>query len=483
MSDINPDGAPERPKKKPAKKRAGFEGLTTALIGNFAGRGLQLILTLASTVILARLLGPAGLGVVAIIAAAVQLINLPIVNGSAQICERELSGAIGAKTPGLGLAALRFSVISALVFLVIGSGGFYYYLGTVDLPDTSPTNLLWAGSALLLISIATAVVRGMVRGIGQTTRSMVPFNLTAIIPPMLYLIYAGWVGELRPEIAIAMQALGKLLVLPIWVWIAKRYWPPLFQNAPRDPIPRGWINDSAQFALLGLLSVAMTQLGMIFLSYLSTPEEAGHYRIATRVFLFAMFAVTVVRNAFSPQIAKLWRAGEVARLARNAQMLSAMAVTVAAICVLGFGILGPWLLKIVFGEAFLPAYWPGLILCLSALAASVGATSARLLKMAGFQLWVTLGTILGLTVAIALNFWLVPLYGALGCALAFLAATLVSRVVYNISVHKQMGFVPIAGVQTFREAAEEVGQKLRKSKKPARSKPKAEAAEDDTDPS
>ena len=105
--------------KKKKGKKGSFESLTTALLGNFVGRGLQLVLTLISTIILARLLGPAGLGVVAIVTAAVRLITLPIVDGSSLICERELSGAIGAKTPGLGLAALRFAIGIALELLMI----------------------------------------------------------------------------------------------------------------------------------------------------------------------------------------------------------------------------------------------------------------------------------------------------------------------------------------------------------------------------
>jgi hypothetical protein len=64
---------------------------------------------LVSAIVLARLLGPAGLGVVAIATATVRLATIPVEEGAAKLCEREIAGAIGKGDPCAGQrgAALR----------------------------------------------------------------------------------------------------------------------------------------------------------------------------------------------------------------------------------------------------------------------------------------------------------------------------------------------------------------------------------------
>jgi O-antigen/teichoic acid export membrane protein len=93
----------------------------------------------------------------------------------------------------------------------------------------------------------------------------------------------------------------------------------------------GWVAESAQFALLGLVTVALAEIGTIMLGYLSTPEQAGLFRIASRAFLIASFVAIAAQQAYGPRIAKDWQSGK-ARANWNApsRMMSVAALAGAA---------------------------------------------------------------------------------------------------------------------------------------------------------
>jgi len=101
--------------------RVEFESLRGALTGNIVGRLVQMVALLLSAVVLARLLGPTGLGLVAIAAATVRLATIPVEEGAAKLCEREIAGAIGKSDRSQAIAALRFGAIATVAFGTMGA--------------------------------------------------------------------------------------------------------------------------------------------------------------------------------------------------------------------------------------------------------------------------------------------------------------------------------------------------------------------------
>jgi O-antigen/teichoic acid export membrane protein len=198
--------------------------------------------------------------------------------------------------------------------------------------------------------------------------------------------------------------------------------------------------ESAQFALLGLVTVALAEIGTIMLGYLSTPEQAGLFRIASRAFLIAGFVAIAAQQAYGPRIAKDWQTGKGAALELPSRMMSVAALGGSLAALIGFALLGRWILTAAFGTAFEAAFLPALIMVLGAVSASVGAMSPRLLKMTGEQRIVFRASVLSLLVATGLNIALIPDYGATGCAIASVLAVTVGRVVMNRGVRHRLGF-------------------------------------------
>src|SRR6056297_1092369 len=415
--------------------RVEFESLRGALTGNIVGRLVQIVALLLSAVVLARLLGPAGLGLVAIAAATVRLATIPIEEGAAKLCEREIAGAIGKADRVQASAALRFGALATIAFGAIGALAVWA-LGPIGRED----GLLPAALGLLGANAVTATLRGVLRGEGQTTRAIAITNAQSFLAPLLYLLWAAGGGSFTPDVALWLQAASKIALLPVLILLIHRCWRLVGDGAAGTVTRSGWLGESLQFALLGLITVALAELGTVMLGYLSTPEQAGLFRIASRAFLLAGFVTLAAQQAYGPRIARDWQAGNRAALELPSRMMSVAALAGAIAALIGFALLGRWLLTVAFGPALEAAFLPALIMVAGSVSASFGALSPRLLKMTGEQRIVFRAALLALAIATVLNLALIPHYGATGCAVASAVAVTVGRAVMNHGVRRHLGF-------------------------------------------
>jgi O-antigen/teichoic acid export membrane protein len=424
-----------------ARDPIAFESLRTALAGNLVGRIVQIVALLLSAIVLARLLGPAGLGVVAIATAMVRLAGIPVEEGAAKLCEREIAGAIGKGDSAQASAALRFGLIATVVLGVTGAAAVWAF-APVDRSSATGQGVLPAALGLLCVSIVTASLRGLLRGEGQTTWAIKVTNAQSLLAPAFYLAWVAMGQEITPAAALWLQAASKLALVPGLALLVRRHWHIAGRGETREAmaIPRGWITESAQFTLLGVVSVALAEVGTIMLGYLSTPEEAGIFRIASRAFLLAGFVTVAMQQAYGPRIAKDWQAGNADALELPSRMMSVAALAGGLVSLIVFALIGKPVLSGAFGPEFEAAYWPALIMVGGAISAGFGAVSPRLLKMTGEQRIVFRAALLGLAVAGGLNLVLIPHFGAMGCAVASVAAITLGRIFMNRGVTRHLGF-------------------------------------------
>lgn len=437
------------------KRPIAFETLRKALAGNLVGRIIQVFALLLSSIVLARSLGPEGLGIVAIVSAAVRMAVVPAQEGASKLSERELAGAIGKSDSAQAHAAMRFNFLMSFVIFLIGMIAIYLFLANSALGDQDdPTNdVMISGLSLFAITITTSAFKGLLRGEGQTVRAVNISNVITFLIPLCYLIWIWGIGPLSPAIALWIQVGAKLAFLPVLVFFVWRYWAVVPKAKPDMAplqIPRGWYSESFQFTLLGIIAIALTQIATLALSYLSTPEEAGLFRIASRVFLIAGFVTQAAQSAYGPRIAFTWQSGDPAALETPSRMISVLALAGASVFFILFAAFGHWFLIFAFGPEFGPAFVPALIMAATAVSVSFSAMSPRLLKMTGEQSIVLWGSLGGLAVALALNVLLIPKYGATGCAISMLIALTLARVIFSFGVRRHLGFQPLPNIASAR---------------------------------
>ncbi|MEM6577880.1 MAG: polysaccharide biosynthesis C-terminal domain-containing protein [Pseudomonadota bacterium] len=416
---------------------------------------MQVFALMVSAIVLARTLGPEGLGIVAIVMAAVRVAVIPAQEGAVKLSERELAGALGKSDRAQALSALKFSIFAALFVFTMGLGLVYAFLKQTTLTDDSVqfNAVVIAATAILVAAIANSVLKGVLRGLGQTVTAVRLSNLITLSIPLMYLMWIWLVEPLTPAVALWINAFCRVAYLPLLTLVARRSWslvPRPGSEAESMKIPRQWYFESVQFTVLGVITIALMEVSTLILASVSTPEEVGWFRIASRVFVVTGFVTYAAQSAFGPRIAFTWQAGNEDALERPARMISTMALIFSLVFVVLFALFGEWAVSAVFGSEFEEAFFPALIMSVAGVSLSLSATSGKLLKMTGEQTTVIYGSAVGLLIAIGLNLQLAPDHGAVGSAIALLVALPTAQVIYVWGVKRHLGFRPLPSVESAR---------------------------------
>jgi len=398
-------------------------------------------------VLLARWLGPSALGLYALGWGAFRLLGLPATLGLhigiqrfGSIC-RARGGAGGRRLlrTSLRLTLVVSSALAALFLLA----SRWLAESVFDNPDLLPILIVFGlalpAAALLRVSAAATRVSQDLRASVLLEDFGQPFLFAVLVATMLSL-GGGVVGA-----ALAAAVSFVVMALPARAW-AYRWFP----QAPRDEAAAtaptvalgGLLRYSLPTALAGTVGVTMTWLDRLLVGYYLPTESVGWYQVAAQ----ASGSFAVVLGAFSaifvPMIAGLLERGEQDRLQelfRVATKWGALAVLPgAALCLVFPG----ESIATIFGEEFVPAAVPLLILVLGQLVNVATGAVGYLLMMSGRPyLWLGLSAA-ALAADCALNVLLIPLYGLGGAAAATAVSVAMLFVGGLIAVRKRLGIWP-----------------------------------------
>ncbi len=370
--------------------------------------------------VLARWLGPAGLGLYALGWGAFRLLTLPAtagLNNGVQRFGSIVRGRGGAGGRALLNRTLAITAVGAITVAVAFLVSAPRMAGRLSDDPRLLTVLVVFGIALpgaALLRVAAAATR-----VSQDLRASVaiedfgqPFVFTVLATALL--ATGGGVVEASVAAAVSFAAMGGAAV----VW-AYRWFPQAEVAEPARTVGRGeLLAYSVPTALAGTVGVTMTWLDRLLVGYYLTEEAVGWYQVAAQA--SGIFAVILGAFAaiFGPMIAGLLDRGETGRLQelfRVTTKWGMLAVLPGAVLCLLFAEAS---VDAVFGAAYQPAAVPLMILVVGQLASVVTGAVGYLLMMAGRQnLWLGL-SLAALAGDVVLNVVLIPRFGLAGAAVA-----------------------------------------------------------------
>lgn len=386
-----------------------------------ADSATSLLAAMTVSIVLARALGPDRFGLYALVTTLVTFTFLFARLGVGDTVrrymaeldgrnERRLRGAIA----GWGLKVGILAALIAAIALVLASGSLSTFFHSSELRV-----YLLIGAASLLPTAAASVLRNLQRGL-QHWRRLLWLNVaTSPLWVGLCLLAvrsgAGIAGVLVAGIAIEIIGVGVLAT-----WAARDTgWPGL--RAPLPPNLRSRVlRYNAGLALLVVMNVIVWQRSeLLFLGRFSGSEQVAYYAVPfsltqrlTEVLPGAVLGVLLPTLTFAYAAADPSRFGEI--LSTAARYLAILALPMCA-----FGIpLASAVVRLLYGPAYLPAV-PVLQILLAASIFGVAgqAASAALLGMEA-QSWVLKTGLAAVALSLALDFLLIPRWGALGAAIA-----------------------------------------------------------------
>lgn len=315
--------------------------------------------------------------------------------GTATGDDRALAGAVWG---AVGSAALSAAVIAAGVALIA--------------PDSPVGKLLfglapavWLHAVLLmLVSVGRAIKDLRIQA--MTWQGLLPVGLLL-----------GSMGALAGAWSMPAAFVGSytlsVVVAAALVW--RRLGHVLRGPATFD-VP-GLLRFSAPQGVAEIVYRLTVSIDVLMLGHLASAEDVGGYRVAASIAFVASVPVMAVHNSVTPHVAELLHLGERARL-------DALLKTVTRWLVLGAAPL--YLALIPLGDAALGwldgayvAAAPALVILLLGQAVHVAcAVMVPVVPMTGRSGLEMANGVASLALAVALNFWLIPVLGPLGAAIA-----------------------------------------------------------------
>lgn len=181
---------------------------------------------------------------------------------------------------------------------------------------------------------------------------------------------------------------------------------------------RGAWSFVAGTSLTAMVSVASRQLIVLIVGALGGAALAGIYRVAAQIGEGVLKLAQALLRATYPELVRdpAMAAQIVQRMTRLAMVTGFAAVVLALLA-------GEWLIVAIAGAAFMPAYWPLVLLAGAAALELAGASLEALIVARGQAVTILLLRLVPTATAIGALPWLIDVHGVTGAAMAVLGAS------------------------------------------------------------
>jgi O-antigen/teichoic acid export membrane protein/SAM-dependent methyltransferase len=374
----------------------------------YATRILGIVVGLATSVVVARALGPEGRGrfatAVAVGAIGVQFANLGLGTSNTYFVarDRSLLGALLGNSIAVALGLGTLFVLAASLF-------FQRW------PGLAPVEGLMLLMALVSVplGLANMLLQSLVLGLQHVrTYNLIDASTRALsIALVVLLVFARWV---TPE---SILSTNLVLLVVSSLWCAHT----LGTVHVRPSLSVGLMRESLAYSLKAYLALffafMILRSDLLLVQHMLGTEHAGYYSIAAGLADMLYILPSIVGTILFPRLSATTDNSAKWALTRRATvgMLALFLPMVVGATLLAGPIIGT-----LYGRAFLPAVVPARILCVAMLFYGINNLFSTLISAIGLP-WLSVHFWwIGLVLNVALNLVLIPVWGTTGAAVASL---------------------------------------------------------------
>ncbi len=393
-----------------------FRGASGVFVVQIASAGLLLV----SHAVFARMMGVESFGIYVLAYAWLNVLLLAGRHGFDVATVRYVASYQGQSEWGLFRGYLRFSRIVVLASSVAVSGAVALAVWHFRsrLGDEAAW-AYWLAAATLPVFALVQIHESAIRGLGFVVRPLIYMRIfhPAALIVVLPLAVVGFGVPVGADVGMAIF-LGATAVSLFGLWAMwRRKCPGEGRVAERRMQPREWMKASMAMMFLMSFGPILNQISVIALGMLDDTAAAGLYGAAARISYVLAPLIASLNAAIAPLVADLHARGEhdelqrIARLGVRTVFAFAFAVAVVVIA------MGPWILGFL-GEEYAAAYPMMVVLLCGQLVFAAAGPAGILLNMTGFHVDSAKVLAFGAIVNLVLCVILIPMFGALGAAVA-----------------------------------------------------------------
>lgn len=402
--------------------------LRKALLVN-AAEFICLVLGIAQTVLLARILGPAGVGQYAVVIAAMAVIaklfslGLPL----SYLCfaQREPEARQVYLMNTLWATAF-LSVLGGSIATVI-IWGIPSYFG----------ELRWYAHAAVLLYLPFVLLRVVTRNtllIAIEARRLSVMAVASMLGGLVLtviLVLFGWFDVDQAIICHAFAAAVGLVLGLRWI---RRYLG--LSVRPQWPVFGRLLHMGIRQSWADLMVLVNAQVSVMLIKCLLDDfDNVGYFDRGQRVALL----VVTAGQAVLPLLFSRWASLAEDQVAPHVERVMRFVSTVGLLGVAGILLAGKWIILIMYGREFLPAVVPMMILVPGAVLYLLSRTLMQLLGSRGVPELSALSLTVSSATNAALSWLLIPQMGMVGAAWAAVTANVVLLVCILVVVRRRFG--------------------------------------------
>ncbi|MGQ9627156.1 MAG: flippase [Anaerolineae bacterium] len=399
----------------------------------FIIKGLGFVLTMGSGILIARLLGPEGKGAYGLATALPKIVATVGTLGLSYSCIR-LLGSQKYRREAVVSTTLTWALVWGAL-LVLGCWLSYGYLKDNFLKGV---DIFAFGLGLFIIPLyllnegAGQSLRGIKRISDFNVNWLLQFGLRFI---GLWLVLAVWHYGVHG--ALLARAAGSTVPLVISLIV-------LYQNVPFGlRVDRGVLHDILTFgfklSVTHSLLVLNYDIDLFIVNYFSvSTDQVGYYTLAVSIAELLWYISESVMIVALPYIASAAESDK-ARMAATA-CRNALALTVLA--GLGLAAVIRPVITLVYGEAYLPATVPFLVLLPGAIIMVIFRVLYDYLLINHDPLYIGIATGGATVINVVANFFLIPRLGITGASLASVISYTVTSII-AVYLFKRIAPIPV----------------------------------------
>jgi len=401
----------------------------------------NILLTLLSSMLFARILGPEDFGDFTFVLAVVAFLALPTKAGLPDLLVREVAKYQLSQSWGLIKGILKLANAFVLLYTLIVMIGAVAFVGWYWSGEESSraAALLWALCLLPLIAFE-GVRSGALRGFRWVVSSAVSEQLVKPLVLVLCLGVSVLVGaKISPITAVHFNILAGLVALVVGVFFLYKAVPVEVRDSGTEYAARSWAGSLAPLALFAGLQMLDSQISILLLGALATSEDVALFRIAVTGAGLVVFGLMAVNMALAPQVSRLYNSGEFERLQKVITLSTRLVAVISFPVALVFILWGEALIAIVFGDEYRKAGLALSILCVGQIVNSAAGSVGLVLNMTGHDRK-TLPAVLAAVIAnIVISIVLIPGYGYVGAAIGYSASLVIWNLILVVVTKKTLG--------------------------------------------
>jgi len=406
-------------------------------------------LSLALSILLARLLGPVGFGDYAYALNWVLVLSTLAALGMDKLAVRNAAAYSSEGQWSLLRGLVRWATIRVLLFSILVIAITILVRSLMTGEFTSSTTVTLAVAVLLIPILTLAQVhQGVLRGLDYIVQGLFA---DMIVRPLVFMIFllGGLfaVGEMTAPWAMFLHFAAAALSLGLIFYLVIRYVRPKVLHFEPEYASRLWWTITIPFLVSASLESLNQRVSILMLGSMLDTEAAGIYNVAKRLAEPTIFVLIAVTAVLGPRVAGLYAKREHDELqsivTKSSRIILAASLPIALVII----ILGPWLL-LLWGPEFRAGYTASVILIAGQIVNSAVGPVALLLNMTNHEREVVIGLAISTIAVIILNYILIPRYGVNGAAVASTASLIIWNIFLAVLVRKRLGIdSTIAGRQ------------------------------------